>query len=535
MAAETRSSELRSKTTRGDDHVEEDEEGREPKKMKTTLATEQEEDGDGDKELEISSPLREPYVPDGIKDRRANQHIFTAYKLAKAKFSEKRDRVNKMLPTCQYFQTPLVSVPDAGRKAVLPAARSLIRLSSSLGRQPLARSAGLWIDWDEGSGAGIVLTSAHLIRAKEPLPKDYRMLKDRHLYHPGAQVTVHLLDDTTTEGRLLYHQEHYDVAFFKVAVDRRVQLTSFVDTVNIGQKALRLGREENLNLRITHGKVKLDEAELGERHHHNMYFYPDEKYECDDDGEPVIDFDGKVVGIINCSESGSFVPSSILNNCMYLWRNFGCIPRPHLGLQCEALKFLDPIHAEYIWRKLNIDDGLVVKEVSIGSQAEKVGIRVGDIIECIDGERISTTIELENKLLSICMGTFDRGNDINAKVDVSVRVFHTANHVWRTKQLTVNISDRREVVEGGQSVLFYAMASMFDFPVSTWHCFGLSQKSGRVNVSYPPVHNIPERLTLDTTYGVPRCDVNKSSKCLLMRKELLVEARRAVLAVQTNI
>ncbi|XBI77824.1 hypothetical protein VPH35_087631 [Triticum aestivum] len=475
MAAETRSSELRSKTTRGDDHVEEDEEGREPKKMKTTLATEQEEDGDGDEELEISSPLREPYVPDGIKDRRANQHIFTAYKLAKAKFSEKRDRVNKMLPTCQYFQTPLVSVPDAGRKAVLPAARSLIRLSSSLGRQPLARSAGLWIDWDEGSGAGIVLTSAHLIRAKEPLPKDYRMLKDRHLYHPGAQVTVHLLDDTTTEGRLLYHQEHYDVAFFKVAVDRRVRLTSFADTVNIGQKALRLGREENLNLRITHGKVKLDEAELGERHHHNMYFYPDEKYEeeeteerqrkwrgkgvyiprCEDDGEPVIDFDGKVVGIINCSESGSFVPSSILNNCMYLWRNFGCIPRPHLGLQCEALKFLDPIHAEYIWRKLNIDDGLVVKEVSIGSQAEKVGIRVGDIIECIDGERISTTIELENKLLSICMGTFDRGNDINAKVDVSVRVFHTANHVWRTKQLTVNLSDRREVVEGGITLCFF--------------------------------------------------------------------------------
>ena len=28
--------------------------------------------------------------------------------------------------------------------------------------------------------------------------------------------------------------------------------------------------------------------------------------------------------------------------------------------------------------------------------------------------------QLENKLLSICMGTFDRGNDINAKVDVFV-------------------------------------------------------------------------------------------------------------------
>ena len=40
-----------------------------------------------------------------------------------------------------------------------------------------------------------------------------------------------------------------------------------------------------------------------------------------------------------------------------------CIPRPHLGLRCKTIKFLDPTHAEYIWRKLNIDDGLVVKEV----------------------------------------------------------------------------------------------------------------------------------------------------------------------------
>ena len=44
---------------------------------------------------------------------------------------------------------------------------------------------------------------------------------------------------------------------------------------------------------------------------------------CDDGGEPVIDFDGKVVGMISGCKSGSFVPSFILNRCMDLWRNFG--------------------------------------------------------------------------------------------------------------------------------------------------------------------------------------------------------------------
>uniref|UniRef100_A0A8R7UB22 PDZ domain-containing protein n=2 Tax=Triticum urartu TaxID=4572 RepID=A0A8R7UB22_TRIUA len=150
--------------------------------------------------------------------------------------------------------------------------------------------------------------------------------------------------------------------------------------------------------------------------------------------------------MFNGCRRGPFVPSSVLNGCMDLWRNFGCILRPHLGLQFEAIKFLDPTRGEYIWRKLNIDDGLVVEEMSAGSHAEKIGIRVGDIIDCINGERISTTLELENKLLSICMGNFNRGN---LEVDVSIRVFHTAKRLRRTINLTVNVSDRKEVIEQG--------------------------------------------------------------------------------------
>ena len=47
-----------------------------------------------------------------------------------------------------------------------------------------------------------------------------------------------------------------------------------------------------------------------------------------------------------------------------------------------------------------------------------------------------------------------------------------------------------------------------------------------------------ERLTLDTTSSnVPwaRCSVNKSGKCFSMPKTALVEAHRALLAVQTYI
>ncbi|RLN29869.1 hypothetical protein C2845_PM05G07370 [Panicum miliaceum] len=44
-----------------------------------------------------------------------------------------------------------------------------------------------------------------------------------------------------------------------------------------------------------------------------------------------------------------------------------------------------------------------------------------------------------------------------------------------------------------------------------------------------------ECLILDTTHSAPRCSVNKLGKCLPLRRDALVEAHRALLAIQTYI
>ncbi|KAM0852796.1 hypothetical protein ACQ4PT_051510 [Festuca glaucescens] len=165
---------------------------------------------------------------------------------------------------------------------------------------------------------------------KSPISKPYipDELNDPTVY---PEVTVHLRDGTTAEGHYLYHQEHYDLAFFK----------------------------------------------------------------CDDDGGTVIDLDGKVVGLINNHLSASFVPSSILDNCVDLWRNFGCIPRLHLGMKFDSIRLLDPINVERMWRMHNIEEGLIVEK-------------------------------LENMLLADCKDHFNQGKKLNAKIDVSVSTFEPA-------------------------------------------------------------------------------------------------------------
>jgi S1-C subfamily serine protease len=100
------------------------------------------------------------------------------------------------------------------------------------------------------------------------------------------------------------------------------------------------------------------------------------------------------VGMYNLSTRGSFIPSNILLKCLQLWKKFHYIPRPHLQLKLWGIKFLEPAHIEIISCKCNIDDGLIVEEVSIGSCAERLGVRVGDIIECFNGKCISSTVEV---------------------------------------------------------------------------------------------------------------------------------------------
>ncbi|EMS51105.1 hypothetical protein TRIUR3_01335 [Triticum urartu] len=83
------------------------------------------------------------------------------------------------------------------------------------------------------------------------------------------------------------------------------------------------------------------------------------------------------------------------------WR---CIARPHLGMMFQAIKLLEPAHVDMLWRMYNIDHGLIVQEVSKGSNAEILGIQKGDVIESINGKPVSTTIELENTLMITCKG-----------------------------------------------------------------------------------------------------------------------------------
>ncbi|XP_044374739.1 putative protease Do-like 14 [Triticum aestivum] len=363
-------------------------------------------------------------------------------------------RSSTLDPPTRFHTQALLPVRESRGKAALSAAKSLVGISSSLdiGSKPLKRCSGLLIDWDEESKTCVVLTTAHLIRTKD---SPVNVWLGGEEYTSNADVTVHLLDGTSEKGQLLYYQPHYDLAFVRVKVDQPIQLSSFSEEVTFAEEVLRLGRDNMLDLWITYGRAAYQNPDIDERYHYMYFDCADDDNDDDeyDNGGLVISLDGKIVGMFNISSRGSFIPSSILLSCVDLWKKYGRIPRPQLGMTFEAIKLLEPAHVDKIWCMCHIDDGLVVQEVLKGSPADKFGIERGDIVECFNGEPISNTVELENRLMNTCKGLSDNYNDL-VEVHVSVVVFHTLKKQRRIGELTVSVSDLGEIIARGTHLLF---------------------------------------------------------------------------------
>ncbi|KAI4992326.1 hypothetical protein ZWY2020_051743 [Hordeum vulgare] len=295
------------------------------------------------------------------------------------------------------------------------------------------------LDCYSSSSSSCLSNNPSLLHIREPA-KDAVLLA-------ADSVIVHLLDGETAVASLLYLQEHYEFALYEVVVDKSVRLSTFNDNVHSGQDVFRLGRDESLDLRITHGRVEYKIPTRHERRHY-MYFFHDGRISLHDDGGPVIDLEGRVVGMVNNQINEAFLPSSILHKCLDSWRKLKCTPRAHLGMTFTSIKLLDPICIERMRRKHNIASGLIVEQVSKESNAEKLGIRMAMLLN-INGEYISSATELEKMLLDIGGDHFDQANVLNGEIDVRIQIFRATKRCRRVRNLTVIVSDCGEdIIEG---------------------------------------------------------------------------------------
>jgi serine protease Do len=321
----------------------------------------------------------------------------------------------------------------------------------------------------EGSGSGFIFRA------------DGYILTNNHVIEDADKVRVRLQDGREFAATIKGRDPVTDVAVIKIeASDLPTVQLGDSDEMEVGDWVVALGYPLNLGSTATAGIVSAKGRSLGILDASNPDAPPLEHFIQTDaainrgnSGGPLVDLNGNVIGINSAISSqtgfytgyGFAVPSNIVKRVADDLIQYGEFRRPRLGVRVGALDL-----ADLEVYKLTSLEGAEVVEVQPNTPAEKAGLRLGDVVVGLDGQKIR-----DNGQLTELLARYRPG----AKVTLDVMRYGRALKL--TAELTVfeggaNVAQAEPEREArGAGVLGFAAA---DLNVALARRFQIEETSG---------------------------------------------------------
>lgn len=259
---------------------------------------------------------------------------------------------------------------------------------------------------NSGSGVildpdGYIVTNAHVVQGAHRVQVQVPMLRRdgaHSILAPrprliGAQIVA--VDDET------------DLAVLKVAEKNLPSLTlADSDSVKPGQLVLAFGSPLGLDSSVTMGVVSAVARQL-ESDDPMIYIQTDASINPGNSGGPLVDIDGRVVGIntLILSQSGGneglgfAAPSNIVRNIFEQVRQFGRVRRGEIGVRAQTIT---PTLAAGLG--FAQDWGVVLSDVYPDGPAAKAGLEAGDIVVALEGKPMENGRQLQVNLYGRSIG-----------------------------------------------------------------------------------------------------------------------------------
>ena len=264
-------------------------------------------------------------------------------------------------------------VADAAAKA-LPA---VVNLTSDVQKgwvRGMSAGSGFIVRAD-----GLVVTNAHVVQ-----------------HARGGKVVVTLADGRKLRGRVLALDAASDLAVVQCEVPKHTQSLPVAElgssaALRPGDFVVALGSPLNLSNSVTSGivsNVHRHGSELGNVQSRAEYLQTDAAINQGNSGGPLVDLDGKVVGINTMKAAAadgiSFaIPIDVAWAVVRQLLQHGAVKRPYVGIQMRALP---------------LKGGVEVVQVAPDSPAERAGLRAGDRLVAMRGERIRDVADVLARL-----------------------------------------------------------------------------------------------------------------------------------------
>jgi serine protease Do len=255
---------------------------------------------------------------------------------------------------------------------------------------------------ERGIGSGVIVSA------------DGTILTNNHVVEGADKITVQLSNDRTFDAKVVGADKPSDLAVLKIDAQNVPYLTlGNSDNVRVGDIVLAIGNPLGIGQTVTAGIIsaKGRRTGLSDGTSFEDFLQTDAPINRGNSGGALVNIAGELIGINSQILSpgganggnigiGFSIPSNMAKMVMDQLVKDGKVHRGMLGIIIQNItddtaKALD----------LKDTEGVLVSEVTKGSAAERAGIKRGDIITAVNGEKIEDSNVFRNKVAGTPPGT----------------------------------------------------------------------------------------------------------------------------------
>jgi serine protease Do len=230
-------------------------------------------------------------------------------------------------------------------------------------------------------------------------PRGY-ILTNNHVIENAAEIQVRLSDQRKFPARLVGRDPKTDLAVLKIEAAAPLPVAELGDSdrIRIGQWAIAIGNPFDLDGTVTVGIISATGRRQLRVSHFENFIQTDASINPGNSGGPLLNLDGKVVGINTAIVAagqgiGFSIPINMAKEVMRQLIEKGRVVRGWLGIVIQELT--DELAAGF---GVTPRSGVLVADVMPEAPAAAAGVRAGDIIVEFAGQATREVPELQQRV-----------------------------------------------------------------------------------------------------------------------------------------
>lgn len=253
---------------------------------------------------------------------------------------------------------------------------------------------------ERGLGSGVIVSA------------DGSILTNHHVVDGAEKITVLTNDNKSFEAKVVGSDKPSDLAVIKIDAQNLPFLTlGNSDNVRVGDIVLAIGNPLGIGQTVTAGIISAKGRRTGlSDGSYEDFLQTDAPINRGNSGGALVNLNGELIGINSQILSGGptggsigigfSIPSNMAKSVMEQLLKDGKVHRGMLGIIIQNVT--DDTAKAF---ELKEKTGILVSSVKAGSAADKAGIKRGDIITAINGEKMEDNNVLRNKVAGTLPGT----------------------------------------------------------------------------------------------------------------------------------